>query len=102
MSEKNPSRENGRFSAKRKSEAVLRLLRSEDLKLLSREYEVLRPEPKAGIRSLTTSECFTIASVVILTWAISTRRISNTVGWLNSLSTKWGRISSVYRYEERL
>ena len=30
----------GRFSAKRKSEAVLRLLRGEDLELLSREYGV--------------------------------------------------------------
>ena len=34
------SQENGRFSAKRKSEAVLRLLRGEDLDLLSREYKV--------------------------------------------------------------
>ena len=32
--------ENGRFSAKRKTEAVLRLLRGEDLDLLSREYKV--------------------------------------------------------------
>ena len=32
--------ENGRFSAKRKTEAVLRLLRGEDLDLLSREYRV--------------------------------------------------------------
>ena len=40
MAEKIPSRENGRFSAKRKSEAVLRLLRGEDLELLSREYGV--------------------------------------------------------------
>jgi hypothetical protein len=31
---------NGRFSAKRKTEAVLRLLRGEDLDLLSREYKV--------------------------------------------------------------
>ncbi len=38
---KNPRNpENGRFSAKRKSEAVLRLLRGEDLDLLSREYKV--------------------------------------------------------------
>ena len=37
------SRESGantRFSAKRKSEAVLRLLRGEDLELVSREYTV--------------------------------------------------------------
>lgn len=40
MAEKPPSRENGRFSAKRKSEAVVRLLRGEDLELLSREYGV--------------------------------------------------------------
>ena len=32
--------ENGRFSAKRKTEAVLRLLRGEDLDLLSREYKI--------------------------------------------------------------
>ena len=32
--------ENGRFSAKRKTETVLRLLRGEDLDLLSREYKV--------------------------------------------------------------
>ena len=31
---------NGRFSAKRKTTAVLRLLRGEDLDLLSREYKV--------------------------------------------------------------
>ena len=35
-----PGKENGRFSAKRKTEAVLRLLRGEDLDLLSREYQV--------------------------------------------------------------
>lgn len=41
MSKKRPStRENGRFSAKRKTEAILRLLRGEDLDLLSREYKV--------------------------------------------------------------
>lgn len=41
MSKKQAShKENGRFSAKRKSEAVLRLLRGEDLDLLSREYQV--------------------------------------------------------------
>jgi transposase len=41
MSKKLPSHtENGRFSAKRKSAAVLRLLRGEDLDLLSREYKV--------------------------------------------------------------
>lgn len=33
-------KENGRFSAPRKSAAVLRLLRGEDLDLLSREYKV--------------------------------------------------------------
>ena len=32
--------ENGRFSVKRKSEALLRLLRGEDLELLSREYKI--------------------------------------------------------------
>ena len=32
------SHESGRFSVKRKTEAVLRLLRGEDLDLLSREY----------------------------------------------------------------
>ena len=32
--------ESGRFSAKRKSEAVVRLLRGEDLELLSRAYGV--------------------------------------------------------------
>ena len=35
----NPS-ERGRFSARRKTEAVLRLLRGEDLELLSRELGV--------------------------------------------------------------
>jgi len=41
MSKKRTSTgENGRFSAKRKTEAVLRLLRGEDLDLLSREYKV--------------------------------------------------------------
>jgi len=34
------NRENGRFSIQRKSEAVLRLLRGEDLELVSREYGV--------------------------------------------------------------
>ena len=33
-------KENGRFSAQRKSAAVLRLLRGEELDLLSREYKV--------------------------------------------------------------
>ena len=33
-------KENGRFSAKLKTAAVLRLLRGEDLDLLSREYKV--------------------------------------------------------------
>ena len=32
---------NNRFSAKRKTEAVLRLLRGEDLELVSREYKKL-------------------------------------------------------------
>ncbi len=41
MSKKHRStQENGRFSAKRKTEAVLRLLRGEDLDLVSREYKV--------------------------------------------------------------
>ena len=40
MSEKKTIRGNGRFSVPRKSEAVLRLLRGEDLELLSREYGV--------------------------------------------------------------
>ena len=41
MSKKQGSlQENGRFSAKRKSAAVLRLLRGGDLDLLSREYKV--------------------------------------------------------------
>ena len=40
MSKKKSSRENGRFSVQRKSEALLRRLRGEDLELLSREYEV--------------------------------------------------------------
>ena len=35
-------KENGRFSAKRKTTAVLRLLRGEDLDLLSREYVNIR------------------------------------------------------------
>ena len=33
-------KENGRFSAQRKSAAVLRLLRGEELDLLSRDYKV--------------------------------------------------------------
>jgi len=40
MAEKKSKRENGRFSVQRKSEAILRLLRGEDLELLSREYGV--------------------------------------------------------------
>ena len=40
MKKNHRPQENGRFSAKRKSEAVLRLLRGEDLDLLSREYKV--------------------------------------------------------------
>jgi hypothetical protein len=38
---KNGSHDRGRFSAKRKSEAVLRLLRGEDLDTLSRELGVV-------------------------------------------------------------
>ena len=41
MSKKFKQGESGRFSAKRKMEAVLRLLRGEDLDLLSREYGVV-------------------------------------------------------------
>ena len=41
MSKKPKQAEGGRFSAKRKMEAVLRLLRGEDLDLLSREYGVV-------------------------------------------------------------
>jgi len=40
MAENKSNRENGRFSIQRKSEAVMRLLRGEDLELLSREYGV--------------------------------------------------------------
>ncbi|MBO34175.1 MAG: hypothetical protein CMM74_14570 [Rhodospirillaceae bacterium] len=40
MGSKSGSQENGRFSVKRKTEAVLRLLRGEDLDSLSREYKV--------------------------------------------------------------
>jgi hypothetical protein len=40
MKKNHRNQENGRFSAKRKSEAVLRLLRGEDLDLVSREYKV--------------------------------------------------------------
>jgi len=40
MESKSRIQENGRFSVKRKSKAVLRLLRGEDLDLLSREYKV--------------------------------------------------------------
>ena len=40
MAEEKSKRENGRFSVHRKSEAILRLLRGEDLELLSREYGV--------------------------------------------------------------
>jgi len=41
MTKKPKPAEGGRFSAKRKMEAVLRLLRGEDLELLSREYGVV-------------------------------------------------------------
>ena len=41
MSKKPKQAESGRYSAKRKTEAVLRLLRGEDLDLLSREYGVV-------------------------------------------------------------
>jgi hypothetical protein len=41
MTKKPKNAESGRFSAKRKMEAVLRLLRGEDLELLSREYGVV-------------------------------------------------------------
>ena len=40
MQKRPRSPENGRFSAQRKSEAVLRLLRGEELDLVSREYKV--------------------------------------------------------------
>ena len=40
MKDNHRLQENGRFSAKRKTEAVLQLLRGEDLDLLSREYKV--------------------------------------------------------------
>ena len=40
MGSKSGIQENGRFSVKRKTEAVLRLLRGEDLDSLSREYKV--------------------------------------------------------------
>jgi len=40
MSANKSKGDNGRFSVKRKSEAVLRLLRGEDLELLCREYKV--------------------------------------------------------------
>lgn len=41
MTKKPKPAEGGRFSARRKTEAVLRLLRGEDLELLSREYGVV-------------------------------------------------------------
>ena len=41
MSKQVKPTESGRFSSKRKTEAVLRLLRGEDLDLLSREYGVV-------------------------------------------------------------
>lgn len=40
MSKQQQESTSGRFSARRKSEAVVRLLRGEDLELLSREYGV--------------------------------------------------------------
>lgn len=41
MTKKPKNTESGRFSARRKTEAVLRLLRGEELELLSREYGVV-------------------------------------------------------------
>lgn len=41
MKKNHRPQENGRFSAKRKNEAVLRLLRGEALDSLSREYKVI-------------------------------------------------------------
>ncbi len=41
MTKKSRKVESGRFSSRRKAEAVLRLLRGEDLELLSREYGVV-------------------------------------------------------------
>ena len=41
MTRKSRNVESGRFSSRRKAEAVLRLLRGEDLELLSREYGVV-------------------------------------------------------------
>ncbi len=41
MTKKSKHTESGRFSSRRKTEAVLRLLRGEDLELLSREYGVV-------------------------------------------------------------
>ena len=41
MTKKTRNAESGRFSSRRKTEAVLRLLRGEDLELLSREYGVV-------------------------------------------------------------
>jgi len=41
MTKESKNAESGRFSSKRKTEAVLRLLRGEDLDLLSREYGVV-------------------------------------------------------------
>ena len=60
-------KENGRFSAKRKTAAVLRLLRGEDLDLLSREYKVTAAKlspwrdaflagGQAGLQPSTSSE----------------------------------------------
>ena len=42
------SHDRGRFSAKRKSQAVLRLLRGEDLEALSREV---------GVTAATSADC---------------------------------------------
>ena len=54
--------ENGRFSAKRKTEAVLRLLRGEDLELLSREYKITAAIPGEGlsISGIVPSDFFTL------------------------------------------
>ena len=50
-STKTDSQDRGRFSAKRKSEAVLRLLRGEDLDTLSRESGVTAATPSAWRQS---------------------------------------------------
>ena len=47
----------GRFSAPRKAQAVLRLLRGEDLELLSRELEAAGIEPASRDISAEASTC---------------------------------------------